>query len=76
MTNIRFSNRKEDEWIKSADVTFSIVVFTNALTIPNLSVFFIFAVEGLTAKTAKRRSPRKKTVLQQTSFSADLKICN
>ena len=76
VTNIRFSNRKEDEWIKSADVTFSIVVFTNALTIPNLSVFFIFAVEGLTAKTAKRRSPRKKTVLQQTSFSADLKICN
>ena len=76
MTNIRFSNRKEDEWIKSADVTFSIVVFTNALTIPSFRGFFIFAVEGLTAKTAKRRSPRKKPRFTANIVQCHLKICN
>ena len=61
VTNIRFSNRKEDEWIKSADVTFSIVVFTNALTIPSFRVFF--RGRGSDRENREKKKPAKKTRL-------------
>ena len=60
VTNIRFSNRKEDEWIKSADVTFSIVVFTNALTIPSFRGFY-FRGRGSDRENREKKKPAKKT---------------
>ena len=58
--NTKFSNREEYEWIKCADVTFSIVVFTNALII---------------LKTAKIRSSQKNffySISQRRSMDDNL----
>ena len=68
VTNIRFSNRKEDEWIKSADVTFSIVVFTNALTIPSFRGFLF------SRSRFWPRKPRKEEAREKNPFNSKHRI--
>ena len=68
VTNIRFSNRKEDEWIRRADVTFSIVVFTNALTIPSFRGFLF------SRSRFWPRKPRKEEAREKNPFNSKHRI--
>ena len=62
VTNIRFSNRKEDEWIKSADVTFSIVYLPMPWPFPAFAVFY-FRGRGSDRENREKKKPAKKTRL-------------
>ena len=60
--NNRLSSRNDDEWIKFADVTFTILVFVIDLTIPKFCVIIF----GSDCESRKNKSPRKKQFYSTT----------